>query len=223
MPFDKSMRFLLENLVHEVIEERRRRRRKKRTRSQRRRRRMYWPIGGVYTLGLPAFDSAESCSAGSIGESDEHLLRSIIREMISHSDYRIIENELWGRLSDHQDLVENNLRVFFEPSSDQIEQFKANLEDSRSKLAELENTITKPSVHITTLKDQYKVWSLLLSHIGHFGKLKTYAKNQYFSIVFDDGVEPDINVSIEWLWVILDRTPPDWRPNETLPEDYYSL
>lgn len=215
---------LLAEIIQEILGERRRRRRKKKGKSRRRHRQMYWPIGGVYTLGISAFDAAES---GGEAVSEALLLaaiQGILRESSPDSVLKIIDGKVWGRLDKHPELIVTGTRILFDPPERKIEDIRRTIKHVQGKLNAWSSKERSQTSRAKKAAVEQQGRLNLIDHVGQFGEI-AYASvsKKFFTITFEDGFTPSINIPASWVWVMIGDPSPDFRPDETLPEDYYAL
>lgn len=101
-------------------------------------------------------------------------------------------------------------RVILEPTEEDLKEWE------EKRLLSAEKT-TKGHIAMVQLMDDR------LSHIGQMGVITKipFMGRREITVRFDDGSTMGADWHYFLVAVAVDR--PDWRPDETLPEDYYAL
>lgn len=130
------------------------------------------------------------------------ILREIISVLLeSEQNYKIVDGKVAVPLADLPEQQKVDQEVFFLLTDDQYSKFSRERE-----------------------------WNvnarLYLPCHGKLGTLDRKNGTAGWIVSFPQGprkIDKCLIADMENLYVLHDNTPPDWRPDETLPEDYYAL
>lgn len=148
-------------------------------------------------------------------------LRKLIRESMSYG-HLLYEGKAYVNLHDRHDLLRLDLVVLFYPPDEEV------IEEWRRKSQEYEEVYEMSRSISDTGWDSYgraaKTARNKLDAIGKTGKI------DYMScIVGQDYIieatigDVKIRADNSCFWHEVETSTPDWRPDETLPEDHYAL
>lgn len=166
-------------------------------------------------------------------------VRILIRESFEEK-VKILNGKMWVPILSHPELLVEGTVIYYDPPaswfdalqhritilSKHIDQQKAspptvNVDDENAWDRYLE-TVSGGGLD----SDEHELKQLQgeLSCANSFGKIEdVHNSNNYAYIKFNNGVDIGDPVPIDTLWVALDTSAPDYRPDEALPEDYYAL
>lgn len=140
-------------------------------------------------------------------------LRIILREnQEDQEETKFHGGRLWVRLSKVKRLVKEADEVLFSPEVEIIQEWKKYLDQMTKR---------------QNKGDSYAVWltTQLLSHSEQLGTVREIYDVEkdptYATIEFSDS--SSCRISFDLLWYPITDFPPDWRPDEELPEDHYAL
>lgn len=136
-------------------------------------------------------------------------LRSVIMETMSFSsrDFKVVDGVLWGRLSLFPELNQVGTRIMIDLLPEVVDEINRGLADvnvSEDRRSELFNL----------LKGQGKTGTITQPH--HYPDFTTVAMDSPKIIL----LAPQ---EIQCFLTPAPNEGQDWRPDETLPEDYYAL
>lgn len=132
--------------------------------------------------------------------SSSKLLRQLIREMVNqpfNDDLIMHEGEFLMPLIDHMEFANKGQRVVI---------------------------LLSPEQRRVSQEDELSVQYAKLH--GMKGTIREQSSPNYFKVEIPGQTfvgKPWAVVALADLFVLLENVPPDWRPDETLPEDFYAL
>lgn len=145
-------------------------------------------------------------------------LRQALREGLDN--IKIEHGRLWHRLDKRPDKQEKDQEVMFYPNEEALNSWQSEMLVLQK---ELDDNIWGDVGREATAKKVANIKSMLDS-VGHLGTLQMRSAlipDQFFVRMKGKAIVREIS---EWyLWVPDDVESPDFRPDETLPEDYYAL
>lgn len=143
------------------------------------------------------------CSIGSV--------KKLIESAQGGSPYLLMHDRVWVPLT--RESAKEDLAVLLYPAD-------IFLKDKREEKEKAERRIAAGDKRSVTHEKVARI-DALFRNIGKVGVITDYINFQDIIVKFEDGTRGNYVGYI--LWVPLASDSPDWRPDETLPEDYYSL
>lgn len=161
-------------------------------------------------------------------------LRCSITKALAEFRQRIMHGKIWVSLEEHMELCVVGARVLHEPRDWIVQDLKDELERYKDHLAQIMKEHQEFSdYHLSISKDEKAQIEYLKKRIdelqrhlnssGMVGTITECIDAANIVVDFDDQPKLDVIFYAADLLVEVDNPTSDWRPNETLPEDYYAL
>lgn len=153
-------------------------------------------------------------------------LKALLVETLKDVNYRIAHGKMWVPVLSQKkrDDWDGEILLYF-PSDEDLEQLHVSLKDLRLKLARFNDD---PHLDFTGAAYMHRTKQECETHerlVAQVGKTCVVINGDFgiFNVKFVEDPTLKQVIMPTSLWVEVDNPPPDWRPDDNLPEDYYAL
>lgn len=153
-----------------------------------------------------------------------HDVRKLIQESLFRGDgYRVAHGIVWVSLVDHPDLAVPGARVLFDPDEEWHKNKETGIKHLKLNIGRLMKTKRGSADQRQRLVDELEKEKKRQTLVGKIGILVRVYGPDVLSVKFDNE-ELQSTFYTKHFWVATDQDPDvDYRPNDSLPEDFYAL
>lgn len=142
-------------------------------------------------------------------------IKRLIKESISEQ-YCTFEGKVYVNLYHRVDMLHVGIEALLLPNEETINTWKKNLAEREEAAKDEDMWGQRQAVEEARSK---------LTHIGKVGKVVSLfcIMGKDFATEVEFPGDVTVRTNNRSIWTELESSQPDWRPDETLPEDYYAL
>lgn len=153
-------------------------------------------------------------------------LKTLLKEALQDTKYHIAYDKIWvpissvGKRSDW-----DGETLLYLPSAKTIETDSKEMADYQERLAHYNTSPNFDFTAVSNIEATRRHMDQLNKRIAERGKICVVINGDFgiFNVRFVESNRVERAIMPPDLWIAVDVSSPDYRPDETLPEDYYAL